>query len=133
MSTQALLILGAGGNGRVLADLADQSGNWSRIAFLDDALSVAKEGCPWEIIGKCGDLSDHIDGFSHGIVAFGDNELRSHWISHLKETDLQMPVIMAPSAEVSPRAVLGPGTVVMPQAAVNIGARTGTGCITTVC
>ncbi|MAT81273.1 MAG: acetyltransferase [Phycisphaerae bacterium] len=129
MSTDTLLIIGAGGNGRVIADLADRTGQWSHIAFLDDALRIVKEGCPWEIIGKCGDFSDHVSSFTHGVVAFGDNELRSHWLSHVQESDLQMPVIIAPSAEVSMRADLGPGTIVMPQAAVNIGARTGPGCI----
>ncbi|MDG2422742.1 MAG: acetyltransferase [Phycisphaerales bacterium] len=129
MSTDTLLILGAGGNGHVIADLADRSGQWSRIAFLDDAAAKSDADYQWEIIGKCGDLSDHVSGFTHGIVAFGDNELRSHWLSHLQESQLVMAVIVAESAEVSSRASLGPGTVVMPQAAVNIGVRTGPGCI----
>lgn len=129
MSTDSLLIIGAGGNGRVIADLADRTCQWSRIAFLDDAPYATDEDRPWETLGKCGDLSDYTSGFTHGIVAFGDNELRAHWIAHLEESGLVLAVIVAESAEVSDRATLGPGSVVMPQAAVNIGVRTGSGCI----
>ena len=129
MSTNSLLIVGAGGNGRVIADLAESSGQWSRIAFLDDAPYEVDEERPWKTLGRCGDLSDHVEGFSHGIAGFGDNELRAHWIAHLKETSLELAVIVAHSAVVSDRADLGPGSVVMPQAVVNIGVRTGAGCI----
>ena len=65
---ESLLIIGAGGNGRVIADLASGDSRWSRIAFLDDAPYPVDEERPWETIGKCGDLSDHVGDFSHGIL-----------------------------------------------------------------
>ncbi|MDG2095583.1 MAG: acetyltransferase [Phycisphaerales bacterium] len=127
MSDNRLLIIGAGGNGRVISDMAEQSGDWSMIAFLDD--SVDAHDYPWGIVGSCSDFAEHAAIFTHGVVAFGDNTLRSKWLERIAQTSLQMPTIIADSAQVSPRAKLGPGTVVMPQAAVNIGSDIGTGCI----
>ncbi|MCH2132762.1 MAG: acetyltransferase [Phycisphaerales bacterium] len=129
MSTDSLLIIGAGGNGRVIADMADACGHWSRIAFLDDAPYPVDDERPWETVGKCGDLSDHVADFTHGVVGFGDNELRARWIEHLQASDLASATLVAPSATVSSRATLGAGTVVMPRAVVNIGVMTGPGCI----
>ncbi len=127
MSDNRLLILGAGGNGRVISDMAEQSGDWSMIAFLDD--SVDAHDYPWGIVGSCSDFVEHAAIFTHAVVAFGDNTLRSKWLERIAQTSLQMPIIIADSAQVSPRANLGQGTVVMPQVAVNIGANIGTGCI----
>ena len=127
MSDRRLLIIGAGGNGRVISDMAEQSGDWSMIAFLDD--SVDTHDYPWGIVGSCSDFVEHAAMFTHAIVAFGDNILRSKWIDRIGQTDLEMPIIIADSAQVSPRVRLGPGTVVMPQAAVNIGANLEAGCI----
>lgn len=36
MSERALLIIGAGGHGKVVAEAALLSGEWQRIAFADD-------------------------------------------------------------------------------------------------
>ncbi|MBG84496.1 MAG: acetyltransferase [Phycisphaerae bacterium] len=127
MSDNRLLILGAGGNGRVISDMAEQSGMWSMIAFLDD--SVDAHDYPWGIVGSCSDFVEHAAMFTHAIVGFGDNTLRSKWINRIAQTSLQMPTIISESAQVSPRAELGSGTVVMPQAVVNIGAQIGAGCI----
>lgn len=127
MSDNRLLIIGAGGNGRVISDMAEQSGHWSMIAFLDD--SVDEHDYPWGIVGSCSDFAEHAAIFTHSVVAFGDNTLRTKWLERIAQTSLQMPTIIADSAQVSPRAKVGPGTVVMPQAAVNIGADIGAGCI----
>lgn len=127
MSDNRLLILGAGGNGRVISDMAEQSGMWSMIGFLDD--SVDAHDYPWGIVGSCSDFIEHAAMFTHAIVAFGDNTLRSKWLERISQTSLEMPIIIADSAQVSSRAKLEPGTVVMPQAAVNIGAHVGSGCI----
>lgn len=44
-----LIILGAGGHGRVVADIAEQTGKYDKIVFLDDNSNDDK------VIGKCSD------------------------------------------------------------------------------
>ena len=50
-----LIILGAGGYGQTVADIAEQSGEYEEIHFLDDN-STAKS-----VIGKCNDFVKHKD------------------------------------------------------------------------
>ena len=127
--TDSLLIIGAGGNGRVIADLASGDSRWSQIAFLDDAIYPVDDDRPWETLGSCADLAQHVAAFTHGIVGFGDNAMRVEWTMKLRDAGLVLATIIADSASVSARSVLGPGTVVMPRAVVNIGVKTGCACL----
>lgn len=45
-----LIILGAGGHGKVVTDLAEQTGRYNEVCFLDDNFKDE------QVIGKCGDL-----------------------------------------------------------------------------
>ncbi len=118
-----LIILGAGGYGKTVADVARQLGTYDSACFLDDG----KEGR--EILGKCGDFSQFIEGNTHFYPAFGNNAIRLAWLHRLKEAGAEIPTLVHPRAYVSPTAVLGEGTVVLPLAAVNTGVRVETGCI----
>ena len=50
-----LIILGAGGYGRTVADVAAQTGDYDEIRFLDDNSQTA------DIIGKCADFASFAD------------------------------------------------------------------------
>ena len=125
----SLLVLGAGGNGRVIADVASDAGDWDRIAFLDDNLESFQPEAHWAILGPCSDLSKIASEFDALVIGFGDNALREEWFDRSRECGIELATIISPSASVSSRATLGPGTVVMPQAAVNIGVTTGRCCL----
>lgn len=120
-----LLIIGAGGNGRVIADIATELGRWSKIAFLDDDRYPMDDKRPWETVGPCSSLADVAYDFDAAVIGFGDNALRYSWIERVTASALELTTIVAPSAAVSSRARVGPGTVVMPQAAINIGVEIG--------
>ncbi len=47
----SLLILGAGGHGKVVADTAAASGQWERIVFLDDRHPSLEAVLDWPVIG----------------------------------------------------------------------------------
>ncbi|MEC7351695.1 MAG: acetyltransferase [Planctomycetota bacterium] len=124
-----LLVLGAGGNGRVVADIASIIGDWHHIAFLDDHPGDSRVCDQWEVLGPCAELRQHAPDFDAAVVAFGDNALRERWFDTVLECDLEPATIVAPTASVSPRCLLGPGTIVMPQAVVNVGSITGRCCL----
>ena len=118
-----LLILGAGGYGKTVADLAIQLGCYDKIAFLDD-------GCSGEnILGKCGEFASFADGKTEMYPAFGNNSIRMNWLNSLCEAGITVPVLVHPRAYVSPAAKLGVGTVVLPMAVVNTGVTVSDGCI----
>ena len=116
-----LVILGAGGYGRTIGDIAQQSEKYSEILYLDDNNTNA--------CGKCSDYYKYIDANTELYPAFGNNELRMKWIGELKGNNAQLASLIHPSAYVSPTAVIGDGTMVLPNASIGTGVRIGTGCI----
>lgn len=129
MFQRCVLILGKGGFGRQLADWLVESGvDEDNILFLDD-------NAP----GVAGPLADYISPALRGkcsaaYVALGNNELRVKWLHKLAAAGYRTPefvaeVAFSPAAAVSPSAILGAGTLVMPMACVGAGVHTGMGCL----
>ena len=118
-----LLILGAGGYGKTVADLAAQLGCYDKVAFLDD-------GCCGEgILGKCHEFAAFADENTQMYPAFGNNDTRMQWLEILAEAGIPVPTLVHPRAYVSPKAILGNGVVVLPMAVVNTGVTVKDGCI----
>lgn len=124
-----LLIAGAGGHGRVVAEMALVCGSYDEIAFIDDRYPglVLKEG--WPVIGKLEALADLTDVYAAFVAAFGDASLRLGLLERANELGYDCPPIIHPGATVSSHAALDRGCVVVAGAIVNIGATLGVGCI----
>lgn len=118
-----LLILGAGGYGKTIADMAAQLGCYGQIAFLDDCSTGDR------ILGKCADFLQFADENTDVYPAFGNNEIRMQWLDRLLEGKVSVPSLIHPRAYVSPTAVLGTGSMVLPMAVVNTGVTVEQGCI----
>ncbi len=121
-----LLILGAGGFGRTVADLARQLGRYQSIAFLDDMASGT------EILGKCETYAAFQPEETEIFPAFGNNKGRKTWVDQLRREGYTVPTMVHPSAYVSPTAKLGDGCVVLPMAVVNTGVVVLDGCIVNI-
>ncbi len=118
-----LIILGAGGYGRTVADVAAQTGAYDAIVFLDDNSKAS------DVIDICANISAHLDINTHVYPAFGNNEERINWLNRLVELRAPIATIVHDRAYVSPTAVLEDGVVVMPGAVVNTGVTVKRGCI----
>ena len=112
-----VVILGSGGYGRTVYDVAKQLGY--SIIVLDDS-----------------DKEHPLDSFSHYlsddtefIPAFGNNELRLGWLERLEKAGGKPATLIHPSAYVSPKAHVSEGSVILPGAIINTGTRIGKGCI----
>ena len=117
-----LLILGAGGYGKTVADVAAQLG-YEHIRFLDDSRTGT------EILGKCEEFEQFLDRDTDIYPAFGHNWNRLKWLDVFLEKGLSVPTLIHPRAYVSPTARIGTGTVVLPMAVVNTGVTVKEGCI----
>ena len=130
----SLLILGAGGHAKVVAETALESGFASSLAFLDDhcaALDSSPSVLGWPVLGPLvlslqADIAAHFDS---AIVAIGHSSTRLQWIHQLHAAGYSLPVLKHPSAWVSPSAQLGPASVVFAQAVVQAQASIGMGGI----
>ena len=118
-----LIILGAGGYGRTVADVAAQTGQFDEISFLDDNSTVL------DVIGKCAEFERFRDSQTAFYPAFGNNESRMMWLYHLREAGCAIPTIIHPTAYVSPTAQVEPGTVILPHVIVNTSCVVKAGCI----
>jgi hypothetical protein len=74
-----LLILGAGGYGKTVLDVAQQLGSYEKIAFLDDHAAGPN------VLGKCAEYFMFADEDTDVYPAFGNNETRMQWLERLEE------------------------------------------------
>lgn len=125
MNNKKLIILGAGGHGRVAAEIAEQLGY--SVSFLDD-----KKFDNGKVIGKISDFNKYIDGYLF-FVAIGNNELRKGLLTELSKSGAEIATLIHPKSAVSENATIEKGTVVMAGAVVNSGSRIGEGCILNTC
>ncbi len=123
-----LIILGAGGFGRTVADVARQAKCYSTICHLDDT--------PGEnVIGKLAEFStfatgtDELESSTEMLPAFGNNAFRLEWCSKIASAGIMLATLIHPRAYVSPEAHIEPGCVVLPMAVVNTEVHVGQGCI----
>ena len=124
-----LLILGAGGHGKVVADTALSDGRWDAVLFLDDAWPGKKENGRWPISGKIENLLEWRSRCKDAVVAVGDNRLRLIFQRRLADAGFEIVSVIHPSAQISPFSRIGAGTVIFANAVVNVDAVIGEGVI----
>ena len=123
MMSKNVVIIGAGGHGRVVADTITLCGD-NVVGFLDDnALSDDKI----KVIGKNSDACKYCDGETYLFVAIGNCKVRKEIMESLP--DAKWYTVIHPSAVVSPSAVIGEGACVLPNAVVNNSAVIGKGVV----
>jgi sugar O-acyltransferase (sialic acid O-acetyltransferase NeuD family) len=124
-----LLVIGAGGHGRVVADTAASSGTFSRIAFVDDAYPDSRSAGAWPVVGRISTLSALRAEFDACVPAMGKGTLRLEVFELARAAGFDMPAIIHPRAVVSEYASIGAGSVVIGGAVVNVGVSVGVACI----
>lgn len=122
-----LLIIGASGHGKVVADIALKMNKWKIITFLDDDASI-KEVMRLEVIGKSADAFAYIED-SDIFVAIGNNTTREKIQEKLEAEGASIPVLVHPNAVIGTEVELGLGTVVMAGVVINCSTKIGKGCI----
>ena len=118
-----LMIIGAGGHGKVIADAALKNG-YTNICYIDDHATGDVMGFP--IIGTSTDIERLNDGSTDFIIGIGNNAIRKmiaekynvNWVS-----------IVHPSAQIAFNTEIGKGTAIMANAVVNVCATVGEHCI----
>ena len=121
----AVVVYGAGGHGRVVAEAAALSG-LRVLGFLDDGKAEGPvQGLP--LLGGGGWIRLHRD--VRVIPAIGDNAAREHVCATMSELGIELASAIHPSAVVSPAARVEAGAAILALAVVNAGAVIGRGAI----
>lgn len=125
-----IVILGASGHGKVVADIALLNG-YGQIFFLDDDISKHENGM-YPVVGTISDFlrSYTAENMSESnfdvFIAIGNNSIRKQIAEQLP---VQPVTLIHPAAVIDRTAIIGCGSVVMAGAIVNADARIGNGCI----
>lgn len=123
-----LIIIGAGGHGKVVADIASLCG-YSEICFLADSCD-ASEIMGYRVLGGT-ELIPELEG--DFIVAIGAASVRRRFIEQLEALGKNIVTLVHPAATVSSTATLGTGTVVVAGAVINPDTKIGKGSIINTC
>jgi acetyltransferase EpsM len=117
-SNRPFIVVGCGGHGRVVADIARAAGK-NVVGFLNDDPEANKSGC--FLLGTVRNaLLQFIDGHQF-VVAIGANGIRRRISEQILSAGGQLGVLIHPTAIIASDVSIGVGTVVMAGAIVNTG------------
>ena len=124
-----IVIIGAGGHGRAVAEIVLMSEQFDLVGFVDDAKSREPVfGKP--ILGPIADIELLRSRTDCVFVAVGANIVRERIHQMIRERSLSLAAaIMHPSAIVSSSARIGPGVAIMAGSLIGTEAQLGEGAI----
>lgn len=129
MTKQTLLVLGAGGHGKAVAEAALLSGKWQRVLFVDDRWPELRESFGLPVVANLAGLPAVVEQAAAGIAAVGNNGLREQWLAAIHSAKLPVATVIHPRACVSASAHIGAGTAIMAMAMVGVDVQIGDGAI----
>lgn len=123
--TKDIIIIGAGGHSKVIADIIEKSGD-NLIGFLDDNLDVQNKIIykDKKVIGTTSDIEKYNDLYF--IIGIGNNSVRKK-IS--EKYSLNWYTAIHPNAIVANCVTIGEGSVIMAGAVINTYTTIGRHCI----
>ena len=124
-----LVIIGASGHGRVIADIAKKNG-YLDIVFFDDNPELKICG-NYPVLGTSKDVNRFLD--EDFIVAIGKSITREIIQNKLESMGVNIVTLIHPSAVIGENVEIGKGTVVMAGAVINPSSKIGKGCIINTC
>jgi len=118
-----LIIIGAGGHGKVITDIAIKN-RYTDIVFVDDRARGFCMGFP--IVGTVSDLKIYDNGKTDFIIGIGNNSIRK---MIAEQYHVNWVTLIHPSAQIASGVQIGVGTVIMAGVIVNPCTSIGKHCI----
>lgn len=117
--SKKIIIIGAGGHGKVVYETIVQTGHYTVAGFADSGLPVGETVTgELKVLCKPEEISAELADFF--VVAIGNNVIRQRWFE-ATTTIIPAVSIIHPAATVSPTALINAGTVILAGAVVNAG------------
>lgn len=122
---KSVIVIGAGGHGKVIADIVRASGD-HLLGFLDDGHSPSEPVAGIPVLGGAGDYVNYPDAAF--IIAIGNASVREKMATSMK--GVKWYTAIHPTAVISPlETQIGEGSAIMANAVVNPCASIGRHCI----
>lgn len=128
INRESIFVFGASGHAKVVIDIIEKQGQYD-IAFLidDDTFLKDTEIYGYRVLGGREELLAR--SVRKGVVAIGSNRARCHVAAWLVDNGFELVTAVHPSAQLARGVVIGRGTVVMAEVAVNSDATIGNNVI----
>lgn len=114
-----VIVIGAGGHGKVIADIIEKSGD-KVLGFLDDG-SEQKQVFGYPVLGKTADCNKYKD--KEFFIAIGNNSVRKKIAKD--NADLKFYTAIHPNAVISRGVEIGVGTCIMAGCVINADTKIG--------
>ena len=118
-----VIIIGAGGHAKVIADIVIKRGD-NLLGFLDD-FKTDKIFGDYDVLGKIENISE-FENKAKFIIAIGNNETRKQLAQKYL---LDWYTAIHPSAQIGINCEIGEGTCIMANAVINSDSKVGEHCI----
>jgi len=128
---KTLVIIGAGGQGRIVADVALNMNRYEHIVFLDEG-NPDGECLGFPIVGRIDEAHKYLES-AEFFVAIGNGEVRAKKMCELQEMNAKIATLIHPSAVIGTNVTIGKGTVIVAGAVINPCSSIGKGCIINTC
>lgn len=126
-----ILIIGAGGHGKVVADILNAGRKYSLVGFLDaDPTLTGSSIAGLGVLGSINLLPKlRQQKVRHAIVAIGDSRSRLSYAQILRDHGFELVNAIHPESYVAPSAQIGRNVVIAAGAVVGAESRLGDSCI----
>lgn len=132
MTLDKIILVGAGGHALSCIDVIEAQGRYKIQGLIGSPSEIGSSQFGYRVLGIDNDLVTFYKSGMSALVCIGQiktPEPRVRIFSRLRALGYVLPVIVAPTAWVSPRARIGAGTIIMHGATVNADAEIGENCI----
>ena len=127
--SKRVIVIGAGGHGRSVAEAILLLGRDELVGFVDDGADANAKVWTYPILGRTDSLHSLCEYADAVVVAIGNNAVREKLHARVREAGFELLSVIHPTTFVSPTAALGPGCAVMAGAVVGTEAQLGEGVI----
>jgi len=127
--SKRVIVIGAGGHGRSVAEAIVLLGRDKLVGFVDDGADANVKVWTYHVVGTTDSVNNWSGLVDAVVVAIGNNAVRETLHYHVLGAGLALLSVVHPAAFVSPTAALGAGCVVMAGAVVGTEALLGEGVI----
>jgi sugar O-acyltransferase (sialic acid O-acetyltransferase NeuD family) len=131
-SKPQIILIGGGGHCKSVIDIIE-AGNFYQIAgIVDLPKNLGKKILGFNTIATDNNIPEMVRKYPFFFITIGHIDfpvLRNKLFNLVKKNNGKLPVIVSPSAHISPYANIEEGTVVMHQAIINADSHVGKNCI----
>ena len=127
-----LILMGGGGHCQSVIDIVERTDQYQVVGIVDQAHKIGEQVSEYEINETDTNLAQLVQPDTYFLITVGQikhSNVRYRLYQQIQQAGGQFATVVSPQAYVSPRAVIGAGSVVMHDALVNAYACVGANTI----